>query len=253
MSNDPDTPYDPSLQVLAGKRVRNGGGTLSRAIGADAAKRRASARQMRAGSDDAGAERQEHDAAFMERHANRLNDPLQAIGSPLAAGIGGEVVSADPAKPTPYQDVVQQPPDMLAAEATEARLGLTGKISGTALALGLEAEESIGARDALERNLAHQIGVTQELGMTLAAKGYNFAARILPDGSESRQRVLSIEAARLARASARMFETAQRGMLTLARLRHGGQQVMTVQHITVGEGGQAVVAGAVAPRRRRRS
>ena len=49
----------------------------------------------------------------------------------------------------------------------------------------------------------------------------------------------------MTRETARAFETSQCGMLTLDHLRHGGQQVVTVQHVTVREGGQAVVAGTV--------
>ena len=70
-------------------------------------------------------------------------------------------------------------------------------------------------------------------------------ADVKPWAPEARQQIQSIEAARMAREAARMFEASQRGMLTLERLRHGGQQVVTVQHVTVGEGGQAVVAGTV--------
>ena len=245
MTNDPDTPHDPSIPRLAGTRVRNGGGTLSRQFKAEAGKRRQSARQMRDRGDDPGAERQEHDAAYIERHADRFRDPLEVIGSPLTAGVGGEVASADPTKPTAYQAEVQQSPDMLAAEATEQRLTLTNQVSGTALTLGLEIAESIGAHNAVERNLAHQIAVTHTLGMTLVATANRFLAGVKPWQPEARQQVQSIEAARMAREAARTFEASQRGMLTLERLRHGGQQVVTVQHVTVREGGQAVVAGTV--------
>jgi hypothetical protein len=194
-----------------------------------------------------GAERLSHDATFLERHADRLCDPLEVVGSPLRAGIGGEVLSADPEKATPYQDEVQQSPDLLAAEATEHRLALTAKVSGAALTLGLEMTESIGARNALERNLAHQIAAMHTLGMTLVARASSFAADVKPWASEPRQQVQSIEAARMARAAARALETSQRGMLALERLRNGGQQVVTVQYVNVQEGGAAVIAGRMDP------
>ena len=56
----------------------------------------------------------------------------------------------------------------------------------------------------------------------------------------------SVEAARLATAAARMMEATARAALTLDRLRHGNRQTVVVQHVAVGDGGQAVVAGAVA-------
>ena len=243
MSDDPETPYDLSLRPLASKQIRNDSGRLGSLVRADATKRRARARQMSERGDHHGAKRMSHDAAFLERQADRLCDPLQVVGSPLSPGIGGEMCSADFEKPTPYQDEVRQPPDLLAAEATEHRLALTGKVSGAALTLGLEMTESIGARNALERNLAHQIAVMHELGMTLAARASSFAASIQSFASEPRQQVQSIETARMARAAARALEASQHGMLTLEKLRNGGQQLVTVQYVNVQEGGAAVIAG----------
>jgi hypothetical protein len=243
MSDDPDIPYDQNLRPLASRRIRNDGGRLGRLMKVEATKRRLRARRMGEQGDHHGAERECHDAAFLERHADRLCDPLQVVGSSLKAGVGGEVASADPEKPTPCQDEVQQSPDMLVAEATEHRLLLTGKVSGEALTLGLEMAEGIGARDVLERNLAHQIAAMHALGMTLAARANGFAFDTRAWASEPRQQVQSIEAARMARAAARAFEASQRGMLVLERLRNGGQQVVTVQYVNVQEGGAAVIAG----------
>jgi hypothetical protein len=49
-----------------------------------------------------------------------------------------------------------------------------------------------------------------------------------------------------------MFEVAQAGFLALTRARHGGPQHLTVQHVHVNDGGQAVVAAKLKPGRRRR-
>jgi hypothetical protein len=49
--------------------------------------------------------------------------------------------------------------------------------------------------------------------------------------------------ARLSNASARMIQVYQEGLLTLQKLRTGGKQTVVVQHVQVGEGGQAVIAG----------
>jgi hypothetical protein len=57
---------------------------------------------------------------------------------------------------------------------------------------------------------------------------------------------------RLLNASARMMESFQHGMLTIAKVRSGGQQTVVVQHVNVGDGGQAVVAGQVKVRGKRR-
>ena len=251
MSDDPDIPNDPAIPRMAGKRIRQGGGTLSRRMKADAGIRRQHAIQMREHGDEAGAARQDHDAAYLERQADRFRDPRQVIGGPLVAGNGGEVVAAEPG-PDAIQMRVQQPSDMLAAEATEHRMTLTANVSDPALTLALEMSESLGARDALERNLMHQIAASHTVGMVLLAKANAFATMAVSWASNERQQLQSIEAARMAIAATRVLESAQRGMLTLERLRHGGQQVVTVQHVTVQEGGQAVVAGSVKPGRRRR-
>jgi hypothetical protein len=93
----------------------------------------------------------------------------------------------------------------------------------------------------MERNLVHQMAATHALGMAMLAKAHAATVLAAPWVPEERQRMQSTEAARMATA-ARVFECSQRAALVLGRLRHGGQQNMTVQHITVGDGGQAVVA-----------
>jgi hypothetical protein len=239
-----DLPHDPNLPHMAGKRLREGGGMFSRELKATAATRRNRAERMRGEGDAEGAARDEHDAAYLKRHADRFRDPGEAIGGPLAAGNGGEVV-AERACSDPFQEKVRQPPDMLAAEATEHRLGLTAGVSNAALTLALDTAESAGAEDALQRNLAHQMAAAHAVGMALLAKAHAFAVAAATWAPEGRQQMQSVEAARMAHAAARLLDASQRAALTLERLRNGGRQVVTVQHVTVGPGGRAVVAGAV--------
>ena len=54
---------------------------------------------------------------------------------------------------------------------------------------------------------------------------------------------MNVQVTRLAGATARMMTAFQQGLVTLQRLRTGGQQVVTVQHVEVRDGGQAIVAG----------
>jgi hypothetical protein len=140
---------------------------------------------------------------------------------------------------------VRQPPDLLAAEASEHRMKLTGEISETALTLALELSESVGASNALERNLAHQMAAAHAVGMAMLVKAHSFTQWTVAWAPEARQQMQSIEAARLATAAARLLGASQGAALALERLRNGGRQVVTVQHVTVQDGGQAVVAGAV--------
>jgi hypothetical protein len=50
-----------------------------------------------------------------------------------------------------------------------------------------------------------------------------------------------VEACRLANTVARLMGTFQDGLLTLQKLRTGGSQTVTVQHVNVGAGGQAAI------------
>jgi hypothetical protein len=247
VNDDPDIPHDPGLPRLAGKPIRDGGGVFSRVLRATATTRRQRACQMRDAGDAAGADREDHDAAYLERQSDRQCDPLLAAGAPLVQGNSGEVVvaSAPDVEGDLFQKAVQQPPDMLAAEASEQRMMMTAAVSKPALTLALELGESIGAQTALERNLVQQIAATQVVGMEMLAKAHASQALAAPWVPEERQQMQSIEAGRMARAAARVLECSQRGMLTLDRLRNGGRQHVTVQHITVGSGGQAVVAGTL--------
>ena len=64
---------------------------------------------------------------------------------------------------------------------------------------------------------------------------------------------LSVEAGRMLNASGRMMDAYQHGLLTLAKIRSGGQQTVVVQHVNVGDGGQAMVAGEVKLREKGRA
>jgi hypothetical protein len=202
---------------------------------------------MRHGGDAASADREDHDADYLERQSDRQRDPLLFVGSPLVEGNSGEVVVAPTpdAGPDMFQKLVQQTPDMLAAEASEQRMMMTAGVSEPTLTLALELGESVGAQTALERNLVHQMAAAHAVGMKMLAQAQAFMALAAPWVPEERQQMQSIEAARMARAAARLLECSQRGALTLDRLRNGGRQTVTVQHVTVQEGGQAVVAGTL--------
>lgn len=250
MSSDPDGPHDPELAMLNGKPIPKASGTLARLLELDATRRRQRARKLRAADDTVGADRLAHDAAFLETQAARYRSPDNAIGGALLTGNGGEVVAAEPG-PDPWQRQVQQPADMLAAEATQHRFKLTAGVSDPTLTLALELCESLGARDAWERNLLHQVAAQHVLAMTITAKAHAFATLAVSWAPDDRQQMQSIEAARLAVVIPRLTEATQRGMAALERYRNGNRQTVTVQYVTVEAGGQAVVAGAVKPRRRK--
>jgi hypothetical protein len=105
--------------------------------------------------------------------------------------------------------------------------------------------DRIGAKNSLEKMLAHELAAAHRLAMNMAEQSVRLVERF------ERQETLgrfnpahSIEAARLANAAGRMMGAFQDGLLTLDRIRRGGKQTVKVvhQHVAVGPGGQAVVA-----------
>jgi len=132
-------------------------------------------------------------------------------------------------------------PNYLTEEASRDRLELTSEVN--CMNLALDAAETIQAKNSLEKMLAHQMSAAHKLAM-------KFARNALEHSSDARSNIYkvkefhSVEAARAANASARMMDSFQKGLLALAKVRSGGMQTVTVQHVNVKDGGQAVVTGA---------
>ena len=177
---------------------------------------------------------------------------------PLKRGVGGEVQQHENSDdPWPRREVARATratPDLLDAEASQERLNLAREAG--ALTLALDAAEGMGAASPAEQMIAHQMATAHALGMRLAAKADAFAARkfltyqpraVDAADEAKREQVASIEAARLANASARMMEATVRAALVLDRLRNGNRQTVVVQYVAVADGGRAVVAGAAPP------
>jgi hypothetical protein len=103
-----------------------------------------------------------------------------------------------------------------------------GTISETHINAALAMSEAAAPKDEIEAALAVQMACTHTAAMGILAKldcGFGTERRIAAFGSA---------AARLLRAYATQIEV-------LRRLRHGGQQVVRVEHVHVNDGGQAVI------------
>jgi hypothetical protein len=217
---------------------------------AEAEQKRAAA----AGQRGIWAAQQLAEAAGIDALVAALRDPERRGMPTLHRGRGGELAPRPdgdmPGRHRELATAVSQAPALLAAEASLDRLNLAR--SAGSLTLAVETAQDARAETATEKMLAHQMATAHALAMQLAAKAGDFAAGIQSWDSQARQQVQSIEAARMTAASARMMETFQRAALTLDRLRNGARQTVVVQHVAVAEGGQAVVAGTVAPGSRRK-
>jgi hypothetical protein len=106
-------------------------------------------------------------------------------------------------------------------------------ISEMALNAALAMIESAAPRDEIEAALAIQMACTHAATMSVLAR---FGGG---GGTERRVVALGSAAARLSRAYSAQVEV-------FRRLRHGGQQVVRVEHVHINEGGQAII-GNVKP------
>ena len=121
---------------------------------------------------------------------------------------------------------------VLSTDASLARTDLLLQESTDCVALALDAALSIKAENSLEKMLAHQMALCHKM-----------AFQTMDKANQQRD---TIEQARLINASVRLMTTYQQGMLTLQRIRTGGNQTVTVQHVTVASGGQAVIGNVEA-------
>ena len=184
------------------------------------------------------------EANDMETYAENF---LAPPGEEIEVGAAGEMVPrGERAMDRPdLIDTVRSEPDRVTARASVARLELVAETG--ALDLAVDTADTIKARNSLEKMLAHQIAAAHGLAMKFAAKSEQMLGFVSSWDTAARQQVSSIEASRLANSAARMMESFNQGLLTLDRLRNGRRQVVTVQHVTVGPGGHAIVAGEVSP------
>ena len=166
-----------------------------------------------------------HETALPERHSEKLpaHPVRRAIRDTLAEGA-----------------------TRIAEDASIRRTDLLMRPSFNALALAVDAAESVGAANSIEKMLAHQMAVAHEAALRLMDRALSYEA-----GGRSMAEGDSIEACRLANAAARLMSAFNDGAATLQRLRNGGNQTVTVQHVNVAPGAQAVIGNVRTGGRRR--
>lgn len=148
-------------------------------------------------------------------------------------GVGGELVQIAGDKPP----VICPPREQISRVNTEAsldRLGLASK--NGVLSMALDTAEAIGASNAAEQMLAHQMAVAHRTSLDLIAEAGNTRD--------------PIERCRLINTASKLMDLCQKGLTTIHKIRTGGQQTVTVQHVQVSDGGQAVINGSVDARGR---
>lgn len=168
-------------------------------------------------------------ATFGDAAAQQLSD---IVTMPLV--MAGEVVPTKSERPDEekgwaIRDTLASP-DVAAIQASIDRTDLLTQAGTDILALGIDAAQSANCDNSLEKMLAHQL-----------ALAHQSVFKVIDQALQQRS---AVETARLINAGARLMTVYQQGMLALHRIKNGGNQVVTVQHVTV-NGGQTVVAGSM--------
>jgi hypothetical protein len=197
--------------------------------------------------DHIGAKMTRAEAAEMRQDAdNELTRWAYTTENVKPRGNGGELIPlpepANPSRRSYKREMVEEAPDVLAHQASSDAMDLACKAD--VLPAALEMANSIKARNRTEKLLAHQAVTMHTLGMNLVARANNEierADRHALSGNVQWRQVANVEAARATNAAARAFSAFNDAMLTLQKLRTGGKQIVQVQHVTVKDGGQAVV------------
>jgi hypothetical protein len=147
----------------------------------------------------------------------------------LLLGASGETLPQDD---VPLLDTMKAP-GAVAMDASRDRLRLVSQVGVDCAAVALDASDTIQASNSLEKMLAHQLAVCHTAAMNYVAK-----ANLQRDPQH---------AVRMMNLGIRAMETFQRGLITVKRLRGSGEQRITIKHVSVSDGGQAVI-GQIQPR-----
>jgi hypothetical protein len=201
-----------------------------------AAEKRATAEELAKLNDPTG--------AFWERReADTLAQQAQAaltLTEPVRLGVGAEAILTtypdEELHPSLWMQSTLDSPTSVAAQASYDRMKLALDLD--VLTLALDLAETVQVRNSAEKLLCGQLAAAHQTAMQLLAK-----SRAVGQITHPERRGDTVEACRLTHAAARLMSAFNEGLQTLARLRTGGRQVVTVQHVQVNDGGQAVVAG----------
>lgn len=195
-------------------------------------------------------------AAWARKVADRNErdaEELDTLPGALVCGIGGEVTPADPHGNAErlFLNTLDMP-TVTAAAASRVRMeqaaGICPGGTGTdSLVQALDAAETLGASNSLEKMGAHQFTAAHALAMRFLQEGAHMIWKGQQRDGIQVSTFFNVEGCRLLNMATRLMTVSQGWLSTLARVRQGGRQVVTVQHVQVNDGGQAVVAGNVTP------
>ena len=186
----------------------------------------------------------------MKQDATRhgFHDPVEEINAKilnregmelLEAGavqrlVGNELVEANREDVSLFREVLKEP-NSVSANASVERMRLFNGFGH--LEMAVDASETIDAKNSLEKMLAHQMTACHVMSMRLMSKAVKYTDNLTTSYTHP-----NIEqATKVVNAAARLMDTFQRGLATISKIRSGGRQKVTVEHVHVNKGGQAIV------------
>jgi hypothetical protein len=117
--------------------------------------------------------------------------------------------------------------DMANLDASAHRLELLERLGLNCVAMALDAADSIQAGNSLEKMAAHQLAIAHKTALMLIDKA-TFAQNVTDKTA-------------MLNAACRMMNIYQKGLVRLQKTQHHGELTITVQVVTVSDGGQAIV------------
>ena len=159
--------------------------------------------------------------------ANLVSDAIEKEGSARAKTIKQAHGEAVPPPREKFLHDTMAIPDLAAVEASLERSRLLLDYGADVVAMALDTSASIKAENSLEKMLAHQLAAAHKMVMEQIGRARGASH---PDSAIKRFHVAT-----------RFMTVFQQGMLTLKKIRQGGQQKITVQYVNVSHGSQAVI------------
>ena len=136
----------------------------------------------------------------------------------------GEAIRTNDQFPIGLKNTLDDP-TVVAADASEQRSILAAKAG--VLELALDASETIESKNSLEKMQVYMMSLQFRLAMDFGARAQ--------EATEPK------EAIAFAKASTNATRSFSQGMDSLNAAKRGGRQVVTVQHVDVNEGAQAII------------
>jgi hypothetical protein len=183
-------------------------------------------------------------ASIRAEQAKKKAVEMLSLDNPLELTTGNEALPpevADPKEDDFYgiRETLKSGADFINLDASSARLELLSDLN--CLDMGIDAAQSINARNSLEKMLIHQAAACHSMSMSLLfqaqERSYKRYNRLDADKKNTDLQI------KLIATSARLMDTYYRALQTFQKLRTGGQQIVTVQHVNVSGESQAIVAG----------